>query len=223
MLLYYINLDFRKDRNNHILNELKKIRESTTVIRYNGIRLTDANYKKYEKYYINRLSKEYGFINDNGIILKKGIVGCYISHILVLNEILKNNVKDEYVIVVEDDIKILNNNILNIINLNINNIIPSDWDLIRLDTWHHYKTEDRIENNVYKCTLPTYINNKYYYHGTHFMIYRTTKIKKILNEINKQGICDYDALLCKCDLNHYILNEHLVGINHKFTSDRANH
>jgi GR25 family glycosyltransferase involved in LPS biosynthesis len=223
IIIIYINLDFRTDRNKNVLNELKKIKNKI-VVKISGVLLCDDNSKKYESYYSGRLSKEHGFIDNNNNILKKGIVGCYISHIKCIEFIIKykNIIKEDYIVILEDDIKINSNNLKKDIDNNIK-LIPDNWDLIRMDTWDYSKKKDKISNNIYQVSLPSYIDNKYFYHGAHMIVYNKHRINKIYNEIRRleHGICDFDGLLCKCNLNHYVINKNMTSINSNYGSNTS--
>ena len=78
-----------------------------------------------------------------------------------------------------------------------------------------------INDNIYKVSLPSFENNKYFYHGAHMIIYNKHKINKILKEVRrpKHGICDFDGLLCKSSLNQYVINKKLTLINNNCGSN----
>jgi|TARA_B110000858_G_scaffold144192_1_gene163731 GR25 family glycosyltransferase involved in LPS biosynthesis len=219
--ILYINLEIRNDRNIHVLNELKKVKNKI-VNKITGVYLTDINQDDYKKYYENRLSKECGFIDDDNNLFKKGIIGCYISHIKCIEYIINNysNIKNDYVVVIEDDIIINTNKLQEEIENNLN-LIPDDWDLVRIDTWDNTRKNDMINDNIYKVSLPSFENNKYFYHGAHMIIYNKHKINKILKEVRrpKHGICDFDGLLCKSSLNQYVINKKLTLINNNCGSN----
>jgi len=103
-IIYYINLDHRKDRLTNIINELNK---------------TNIDSKK-----INRIP---------GIYMKDfGILGCAKSHCLALESFLKSHPNNEYCIIFEDDFHFTQEqNIINeLINKIFNNI--KDFDVLML-------------------------------------------------------------------------------------------
>lgn len=103
-IVYYINLEHRADRNESIINELKK----TNI--------------KSEK--INRI---------NGIYLENfGCLGCSKSHILALEEFIKTPNEIQNCIIFEDDFIFINNQdeINKLINDVFNNI--NDFDVLLL-------------------------------------------------------------------------------------------
>ena len=221
LVIIYINLDFRQDRNENVLNEFNKVTDKI-LIRIPGVLLDNNNIKKYEKYYLGRLNKDSGFIDDHNNILKKGIVGCYISHIKCIEFIIKykNIIDENYIIIIEDDIILNSNNLKEDIESNIK-LLPPDWDLIRMDTWNYSKNKDMIYDNIFKVSTPSFENNKYFYHGAHMIVYNKHRINIIYNEIRRleHGICDFDALLCKSNLNHYVINKKFTSYDSNFGSN----
>jgi len=103
-IIYYINLNHRKDRLENITNELNK---------------TNIDKKK-----INRIP---------GIYMKDfGILGCAKSHCLVLEAFLKSSIENKYCIIFEDDFQFTKDQ--DIINNLINNIFNDvkEFDVVML-------------------------------------------------------------------------------------------
>ena len=132
-----INLDRRPDR-------LKKFNEVMPIEKYDIFSAIDGNRLKPN----NQLQK---IFEGNDYNMRSGIVGCAMSHIKLLIDLVNQNEVDKFLIF-EDDVTFVSdftkkfNNILNDLK-NIN------WDLIYLG--HHlypkYKTEDcynKNENNI---------------------------------------------------------------------------
>lgn len=105
-VVYFINLDHRKDRLNHIKNELNK---------------TNINPNK-----INRIP---------GIYIKDfGALGCTKSHCLALESFLKSSINNKYCIIFEDDFEFnLEQDIINnLINNVFNEIDKINFDVLML-------------------------------------------------------------------------------------------
>lgn len=100
--IYYINLDYRKDRDLNIVNHLKSL----------GIK----NFK--------RVSAIDGNEYDDSINLSKSEIGCTLSHLKALELFLESN--NEYALICEDDVDL--SNIFNKKN-NIDTVLRSDLDL----------------------------------------------------------------------------------------------
>jgi GR25 family glycosyltransferase involved in LPS biosynthesis len=103
-VVYYINLNHRKDRLENIINELNK---------------TNINPNK-----INRIS---------GIYMKDfGILGCAKSHCLALEAFLKSHPDNKYCIIFEDDFQFTQEQ--NVVNELINNVFNNvdEFDVLML-------------------------------------------------------------------------------------------
>ena len=105
MFNYIINLDRRTDRWSQFL---EKIRVSSCLSKEKFIRFRAVDGTDYENE-IKRYKLEDNpivkFIKDNSILVNRCLVGCYLSHILVLHTISENDeISDEdYVGIYEDD------------------------------------------------------------------------------------------------------------------------
>ena len=106
---YIINLDKRIDKWNECLDKIKdSYLQTQNNIRFSAF--NGYNYKE-EVYRFNIANNliitnfEKAFIQNSNCGLTKGELGCYISHVLVLTEILNNNTirDDELVGIFEDD------------------------------------------------------------------------------------------------------------------------
>lgn len=178
MELYYINLDFRKDRNEKMLNQLKYIdkipikRFSAVLI--NNFSLLELSNQKFlsNNDYINSLSEQNSFIT-------KGSIGCYKSHL----ELYKISVETNKILtILEDDIEINSNfqelifNGLQSINYKFNIIYLgqtfSNWKNNAIDFndffWKikdfYYCTNGYIIHPNYAKFLLKYLSTKYINH-----------------------------------------------------------
>lgn len=170
--IYLINLKKRQDR---------LIKVDTLLKSLGGI---FSNYKRIEAVYGNDLSEDeikkllsiktqYNYNNPllYEDIKTLGSIGCYLSHINIWKDVIKNNYNN--VIILEDDIK--TNMKLNKIMKYIKNI-PKDYDIAYLDYYC-----DGCDNNI--------IANSYWYENKIDKIYLTSAyiinnnaIKKLLEK-----------------------------------------
>lgn len=77
--------------------------------------------------------------------LKKGEIGCYLSHYNILNKI--KNYKDDYSIIIEDDVEFDINKNINIIKDLINNA-PKDWEIIFIGH-NYYETIQTDQHHIF--------------------------------------------------------------------------
>jgi len=127
--ILYINLDRRDDRNNHVLNELNKIKWTGKTERISGVDgktldldsvknlLTTTAYQQADN------KKKINF--SHGMYMTRGAVGCALSHRKAWINILNGD--DDYVLILEDDI-VFNDNF----NDKIKSIENYDYDLLYL-------------------------------------------------------------------------------------------
>ena len=106
MINYVINLDRRADRWEEFVEKLKKQQEFSkdTFIRisaFDGYK-HEEEIKRYNLENFNLIK----FLIQNKVIVKKGVLGCFMSHVIALYNILQNkDIKDDdYVGIYEDDI-----------------------------------------------------------------------------------------------------------------------
>ena len=106
MINYVINLDRRSDRWDEFVEKLNKTSEFSkeTFIRisaFDGFN-HEEEIKKYNLENFNIIK----FLRQNKIIVKKGVLGCFMSHVITLYNILQNkDIKDDdFAGVYEEDI-----------------------------------------------------------------------------------------------------------------------
>tara|TARA_B100001121_G_C18699031_1_gene626465 strand:- start:1070 stop:1780 length:711 start_codon:yes stop_codon:yes gene_type:complete len=153
IIIYYINLDRRNDRNEKIIKELELITD-IPIKRISAIDKNELNRNKLieEKYITDKTS------------LRLGQIACILSHMKVWEEFLNSNY--DYCIILEDDVKInkkyFNEHFYNILN-ELNNI---NFD------WLYLGRNNLQFKNFYKGKMI----NKYFYipqaygYGTHSYI-----------------------------------------------------
>jgi len=128
---FYINLVHRKDRKEHVENELEKIGIKAT--RFNAIKMTN------------------------------GAIGCSMSHLKLLEDAKKNNLK--HILIVEDDIKFLD---VDVFKTQINKFLEkheNKWDVILLagNNMPPYEKIDDTCVKVSRCQTTTgYLVNGHY-------------------------------------------------------------
>jgi GR25 family glycosyltransferase involved in LPS biosynthesis len=110
--IYVINLPYRTDRKEQILNELKKVDASNVEI-FSAIRPQEKLILHWNKNYLNPLPNWY---NGNPTTYRIGALGCLLSHVTIMKKALKNNY--ENILILEDDTCFINNN-----NITIDKIV----------------------------------------------------------------------------------------------------
>jgi GR25 family glycosyltransferase involved in LPS biosynthesis len=148
--IYYINLDRRIDRNDHILEQLEKINYEGNVERISAVDAKKLNYDSIPKSLITEKGVN-DALNKNqrlGVPLTKGAIGCALSHKIVFEKILYGD--DEYVLIIEDDIKFDNN-----FNEKLKNIFSKvpDFDVLYLG----YSLKKNISTNEVISNLFNYV------------------------------------------------------------------
>lgn len=126
MECYFINLESDILRKEKTINELSKIK-GIKINRFDAINgIKEKSSGKYDNY-ISNISK---------IICTPKIIGCGLSHIMLANK-LHSELKDDFAIVFEDDIKIDDTNETDIRSKLISIVedvsnIDKEWDIIKL-------------------------------------------------------------------------------------------
>jgi len=144
--IYYINLDRRPDRNEHIKNELKKINEGKIVERIPAIDGRSLNIKDLPNDLITNEGKLDALNINAGMyyILTPGAVGCALSHLNIYNKIIDELTDDEYALIIEDDI-IIKDNFYDKLNNYINKM--PKFDILFIG--YHYYTNDDPNRKIY--------------------------------------------------------------------------
>jgi GR25 family glycosyltransferase involved in LPS biosynthesis len=154
----------------------------------------------------NILSSDY---NGNGIFnskQRKGEIGCYLSHVKIYN-IIKNNNKVGYSVILEDDFDIKSDNFLEKMEKIINLVKDIDFDLLYLGTNYNNHGEHIIED-IY------HVDKKGNLFGAHAILINNKNIDKLI-ELTK--LVDYPIdvkleQLCFSDkLNSIVLYPHIIS------------
>ena len=135
--VFYINLETRPDRNEHMIKLINKLNLQDITERINavnGSKLSDPDISQYVTSYgmkrIKDKDKKYG------VDLTMGAVGCALSHRGVWNNIIDNNYKNT--LILEDDVDIPDDFVDKYNKLSRD--IPQDYDIVFLG---YHPTSDK--------------------------------------------------------------------------------
>jgi len=219
MYFVYINLHERTEKNDHMNNLLKSL--DLNFDRFEGIVPNLQDICKMDK-----LSKKIKDFLSNNIQIPRGIgvVGCYLSHINVLEKY--KDINNEYLCIMEDDID-FNKESLDKIHNNIQflNKTKKNWDILRT-LWDRIPSEfeglneiETYENKIYKFNSPNYfsvyktINCNRISGGCHFYIINMKHIEKILHFLHCEDIFNIDSVYSTNKLDVYAVLNRDVNIS----------
>lgn len=198
--IYIINLKKNTERKKYLIEELKKheIKNYTFIEAVNGYDL-DLNELKLKK------------IISEECKLKRGEIGCSLSHYKIYEEILKNNA--EISLVLEDDVFFVDgfNIKFNMIMKRIKNI---NWDIFYLGINCYTdccKEGEYIGSKIHGIYCP-----KHVVAGTHGYLIKKQSIKKIMDcflPINKA----VDIFLMNIDIKRLTLTNTIVKTNNSYS------
>lgn len=194
--MYVITLK-HPDRISNIEKQEKKIDAKINIFDAVKGDLLDTN----ELYSSGEISDNYKNANKKD----KRVIGCFLSHLKLLEKIKSDN-KSGYTIIFEDDIKILSEDFMKQVDTIICNMDNTNFDLIFLGNLYSNKGEQLIDN-IYK------INKDEHLYGTHAYIVNNSNIDKILKHIT---IVDmpidgkYEALAMENILDIFLINPTIV-------------
>jgi glycosyl transferase family 25 len=215
--IYYVNLNRRVDRKEHVINEINKTGYNGSVERIEAVDGKQLNINTISNKLITPEGKE-DVLNVNAgmyYILTPGAVGCALSHLNIYNKIIEEMSDNDYALILEDDVTIVDNFFNKLTNY-IKNI--PQFDILYIG--YHYYTNDDPSRKIYDTYgEPTKI------FGTFGYIIN----KKAANEIKKVFPLRYqiDTEIPKIfkNINVFYLKEKLVhsdesqNTNSKFKSD----
>ena len=157
--IIYINLEKSINRNNYMINLLNDI--GIKYERYNAKKITENKLinGKYRFIYDKLLDYDVDnnlidnwlkekLLNGNSYDKKKilGALGCYISHYSIIKKFTKHKIKQKYLLILEDDVKI-DKNIISAVNLFIKE--NNDFDIIRI-IWEYYESDTDYKKVYYQ-------------------------------------------------------------------------
>jgi GR25 family glycosyltransferase involved in LPS biosynthesis len=192
------------ERKNNIDNMEKKLNKKINI--FNAI--DGSNIKDINNYNIN----------STFLTLNKNILGCYLSHYLLINKLIEEQINENYTVIFEDDFYIIYDNLDGIIK-NIINQMNDNFDLIFLGTINkNININNKILNNIY---IP---NNELW--GTHALLINNKSLQKISNELKNLNTAidiKYYELSKLNKLKIYFIYPYLVTQNIYYKSLIGNH
>ena len=164
---YIIHCDEHEERMSHITNLQQEFNQEITI--FKGI-ATNHVLLKDQHTYIQQTKPTIKLTYFR--FWQSGQIGCYLSHIGLMEHIMQNK-ESEYSVIFEDDVvfdtKTLHSNIEKIIQHNL------DFDILFLGNNNENKGEHIIDN-IY------HVDNNNHCWGTHALLIHNKNIEKILND-----------------------------------------
>ena len=198
---YIINLDISNDRLKNIKNQNKEHKLKLT--RFPAVYGKNINDKKLI---------EKGLLDKNHK-LKKGQIGCYLSHLKLLKKAKNDN--DNIIIVLEDDI-VFSKNFKDKLNEYYKEV-PDDWDIIYLGA-SRVKGK-KISKHVLEGVYDKYIDGSFNM-GTYAMMLNKKSINKLLKLlIPIKNPIDTTIAKNNKNLKLYYINPSIVSHNNNFKSE----
>ena len=204
-MIYYINLDYRKDRRRHmerLLDGLKIPYQRKSAVRptFGDLVYTKG---KYHNYFERVVGDRKPWIRGDNKHRFIGMMGAYISHVEVLNDIKEKGYKR--VLVLEDDIKFSASTLHTIKKYIKSSTIGPNWDMIR-SLWRKDIPRDKkvikiLDPHRYSLFKRPNQEGHNITGGAHFTIINGDKIDKILDYMNKELIYDVDGVYSTNQLN----------------------
>jgi GR25 family glycosyltransferase involved in LPS biosynthesis len=195
---YIIHCDEHIERIVHI-NNISKILNDT-LINFKGYytKNISTNYKDKIEFI---KSIDINLNMDKNTLSKSGEIGCYLSHHMLIKELMENNIMG-FSIIFEDDV-VFNNNIENEINEIINKLekINIDWDIVFLGniTMNH---RDLVIDNIYT------IDKNNCCTGTHALLLNNKNLRKIYqSNCNIVHAIDWQY---KINIDNNLLNGYVI-------------
>lgn len=198
--IYIINLENSIQRREKLTANLEKHK----VINYKFIKAVSGYDLNLEE-----LKSKKIILNDN--TLKRGEIGCSLSHIKIYEEILNND--KEISLILEDDVFLVNgfNNKLNKILNNIKNV---EWDIFYLGINCYEKScmeGEYIGNKINGIYYPKHIIS-----GTHGYLIKKQSIKKIMDCFFPISIA-IDLYLMNINIKKLTLSTTIVKTNNDYS------
>jgi GR25 family glycosyltransferase involved in LPS biosynthesis len=152
-IVYYINLDKRRDRNEHVMDQLKKAGvPDNKITRYTAI---DGDTYRFSDEELD-LFKKADFMHTPSA---KKMMGNQLSHFSIFKDMLKNNF--DKVLILQDDV-VLRENFIEQLN-NVSNSMPSNCEIVNVGMHEYcyfnvFKAYDLTADDDYKRTEKEKIN-----------------------------------------------------------------
>lgn len=209
ILYFYVITLGKKERLENIEKQQLKINNKIEI--FNGVLGKQLNFDELKASNIivddSKLSKKYEE--------KMSQIGCYLSHLNIYSKI-KNENKNGYTVIFEDDFLITTPNLINEINKSIDTLKNKniDFDFIFLGNLRNNHGLN-IQDNLY------YLDKNINLFGTHGYIINNKNIEKIINNLNKIYTTIDDSiqdLSYKDILNTFVIYPNLVEQEELFKS-----
>ena len=193
---FYINLDHRTDRRRHMEAQAGLL-GSIPLERWAGIRPTDRNLHTTWEPYLRRGLEPY--LSKYRHQRRKrerfyGVIGCYISHARLMEHMADRfTERDGNVLVFEDDVVIQPGFIDRLRERFEDPVLrDADWDIARIDCWGERVEELRVSEDVYRLTRAWHTGTEF--GGAHAVLYRPSRLPKLLDILASRRIRDIDGL-----------------------------
>ena len=197
--MYYINLDYRQDRNTFMLEHVVP-RFQQKGIPYARVSARTGN-------------GEHCVSGKNQTKRCKGIVGLIKSNLYILEKlpIVENT------LILEDDWSIKSIDALN----KAVDVVPKDWDIIRFDCWGKPPTSFAPPNmnNVFRTTHVTLPPTTWFCGGTHALLIRPSSVPILKKIWSKTPYNDLDCRLTSKDIKSYCVNHNIMKIGASLGTD----
>ena len=208
--IFYINLDEKPNKKEHIEYVLSHF--EIPYERFAGIKpsLEDCLAMK------NVVPRIQEYLHHPQKYLRGiGVLGCYLSHIKVMNKSNNLLVKYKHILILEDD-AIFTQKDMNYINDKINVLNEEhNWDILRvlLPRTENFldRGVEKVDGDLYKFTgnhvLSKFdsINKNVINGGCHFYVLNRKNITKISQYVNEEDIFNIDSIYSTNELNIYFL------------------
>lgn len=167
-----VNLERRNDRWETMKQQLEK---SLRIIPFSRFDAIDGKHVKWDR-------KLQCLFAPNDYRMRRGIVGCALSHIKILQDCVKHN---NTVIVLEDDVKLVDDFESHVLKL-LEKMKKTEWDLIYLGHTLRPGVKQPLESGCFKRNTRDSI--RYSLGGTGGYMINPTGAKRLLDFIEKRGM-----------------------------------
>lgn len=197
MKVFYINLEKRKDRKDHMEKMLSNL--NLDYERFEAICPTVDKIKfgEFKQFYEKASTRFKRYVNLKHTHPRAvGVFGVYISSLRIHESQLGNS---EPYIILEDDVEITAKT-LSQLNAFISNEKYKDWDIIR-SLWESTNEIDKIRTVHPESKFSNQHPVKRLFGGAHFSVFRNAK--KIVNYMSSENLIALDSVYSTCILNVY--------------------